>query len=70
MKKFKPLENKNLAAIVGGNGWGDVLLGLLGGFAKSPTVEQLNGGATKNFKAYNCGPYGTGGTPNSCNFIP
>lgn len=49
-------------------GWGDFLGGLLGGLSKSPTAEELNGSRTKDFKAKNCGPYGQGGTPNSCNF--
>ena len=39
-----------------------------GGLGKAPTADQLNGGATRNFRAHNCGPYGQGGTPNSCNF--
>ncbi|MBD5069540.1 MAG: ComC/BlpC family peptide pheromone/bacteriocin [Lactobacillus sp.] len=54
--------------IVGGGGWGDALLGLFGGLGKASTAEQLNGGATRNFRAHNCGTYGQGGTPNSCNF--
>ncbi|EGP4967911.1 ComC/BlpC family peptide pheromone/bacteriocin (plasmid) [Enterococcus faecium] len=49
-------------------GWGDFLGSLLGGLSKSPTAEELNGSRTKDFKAKNCGPYGQGGTPNSCNF--
>ncbi|STE28808.1 hypothetical protein [Enterococcus faecium] len=47
---------------------GEFLGSLLGGLSKSPTAEELNGSRTKDFKAKNCGPYGQGGTPNSCNF--
>ena len=64
---MKNLNLNELESINGGFGWGDALLGLLGGFAKSPTLEQLNGGSTKNFKPRSCGTYGQGGTPNSCN---
>ncbi|MFG5623302.1 hypothetical protein ACFJWX_09640, partial [Enterococcus faecalis] len=49
-------------------GWGDFLGGLLGGLAPSRTAEQLNGSDYANFKPHNCGPYGQGGTPNSCNY--
>ncbi|EJT6160520.1 ComC/BlpC family peptide pheromone/bacteriocin [Clostridium perfringens] len=51
---MKNLNLNELESINGGFGWGDALLGLLGGFAKSPTLEQLNGGATKNFKPRSC----------------
>lgn len=57
---------KNIEQIFGGF-WADTLAGLLGGLATSLTPEELNGGKTKNFKAHNCGSYGQGGTPNSCN---
>ena len=65
---YKELSDGEQRMIVGGGGWGDALLGLFGGLGKAPTAEQLNGGATLNFRAHNCGPYGQGGTPNSCNF--
>lgn len=68
MENLRELSLEELESINGGFGWGDAILGLLGGFAKPPTLEQLNGGATKNFKAHSCSPYGQGGTPNSCNF--
>lgn len=48
----------------GGLAW--ALQSLGGSFAKSPTFEQING-KYRPPKHTNCGPYGTGGTPNSCN---
>ena len=66
--QYKPLLTDEMQKIEGGGGCGDALLGLLGGLGKAPTADQLNGGATRNFRAHNCGPYGQGGTPNSCNF--
>jgi len=66
--QYKPLLTDEMQKIEGGGGWGDALLGLLGGLGKAQTADQLNGGATRNFRAHNCGPYGQGGTPNSCNF--
>ena len=66
--QYKPLLTDEMQKSEGGGGWGDALLGLLGGLGKAPTADQLNGGATRNFRAHNCGPYGQGGTPNSCNF--
>lgn len=67
MQQFKMIPNATLAHIEGGTGWGDVFLGLFGGLSKSPILEELNGGRTKNFRACTCSPYGTGGTPNACN---
>ncbi len=66
MNKYKELSEKELKQTIGG-GWGDFLGGLLGGLAPTRTAEQLNGSDYANFKARNCGPYGQGGTPNSCN---
>ena len=56
-----------ITVIVGAGGWADVLSGLLGGFAPSPTVDQLNGKWPVRNPPKACSPYGTGGTPNSCN---
>lgn len=66
MKNIEQISEQKLKQIFGGF-WADALAGLLGGLATLPTSEELNGGKTKNFKAHNCGPYGQGGTPNSCN---
>lgn len=68
MKQFKSLSNEKLMHIAGGwSGWGDILQGLLGGFAPSPTVDQLNGKWPVRNPPKPCSPYGTGGTPNACN---
>lgn len=63
-------ENKNSSISLRG-GWGlDALAGavsgVLGTYSPTPTLSDLNGGKTKNFKPLTCGPYGKGGTPNSC----
>ena len=50
-------------------GWRDVFSGLLGGLAPSPTLDQLNGKWPIIHFSKPCGPYGIGGTPNSCNGI-
>lgn len=51
-------------------GWGAALANIagqaLGSGGNGPTLSDLNGGKTKNFKPLTCGPYGKGGTPNSC----
>lgn len=67
MKTIKVITDQELKNISGGF-WADALAGLLGDLATTPTPEELNGGRTKNFQAHTCGPYGQGGTPNSCNF--
>lgn len=68
MKRFKSLSNENLMHIAGGwSGLGDILQGILGGFAPSPTVDQLNGKWPVRNPPKPCSPYGTGGTPNACN---
>jgi len=46
-----------------------VFSGLLGGLAPSPTLDQLNGKWPIIHFSKPCGPYGIGGTPNSCNGI-
>ncbi|NMP56795.1 enterocin 1071A family bacteriocin [Enterococcus faecalis] len=66
MKKYKVLTEKEMKQTVGG-GWTDFLEGLLVGFPPKRTAKQLNGSDYARFKARNCGPYGQGGTPNSCN---
>jgi len=59
-----------LAKVEGGfGGWGDMIAGLLGGLAPSPTLDQLNGKWPIIHFSKPCGPYGIGGTPNSCNGI-
>ncbi|MFU2206824.1 ComC/BlpC family peptide pheromone/bacteriocin [Streptococcus pluranimalium] len=63
---FEEMETETLAELTGGFGWGDALAGLFGGLAPSPTLDQLNG--KKLPKPRSCSPYGTGGTPNACNF--
>ncbi|WP_442773937.1 ComC/BlpC family leader-containing pheromone/bacteriocin [Lactococcus hircilactis] len=60
---FVELTDEELKAIKGGF-WVDALLGGLRRLSSSPTLDQLNGGATRNFVAPSCSPYGHGGTPN------
>lgn len=67
-KHFIPLSNEQLMLVTGSwSGWGAALQGLLGGLAPSPTLDQLNGRWPIRNPPKACGPYGTGGTPNSCN---
>lgn len=70
LEQFVTLNSTDLAAVEGGwGGWGDALAGLLGGFAPSPTLDQLNGKWPIRKPPKSCSPYGTGGTPNFCNGI-
>ncbi|KHD39641.1 ComC/BlpC family peptide pheromone/bacteriocin [Streptococcus uberis] len=64
LSKDKKLNEQDLSLITGGRNLGAALQGLFGGFANSPTLEQLNG--TKLPKPKSCSPYGTGGTSNAC----
>ena len=44
MEQFEIMDTDMLAKVEGGfGGWGDMLSGLLGGLAPSPTLDQLNG---------------------------
>lgn len=49
LSKDKKLNEQDLSLITGGRNLGAALQGLFGGFANSPTLEQLNG--TKVTKA-------------------
>ncbi|MQP97179.1 ComC/BlpC family leader-containing pheromone/bacteriocin [Streptococcus mitis] len=70
MSQFEMMDNEMLAKVEGGfGGWGDMVAGLLGGLAPSPTLDQLNGKWPIIHFSKPCGPYGIGGTPNSCNGI-
>ena len=68
MNHFSQLNSLELCQVYGGYGWADALLGLLGGLAPSPTLDQLNGQDNPNRHLCTCSPYGTGGSPNACNF--
>ena len=67
MEQFEIMDTDMLAKVEGG--WGDMLSGLLGGLAPSPTLDQLNGKWPIRHPSKPCSPYGIGGTPNSCNGI-
>ena len=42
MSQFSVMDNEMLAKVEGGfGGWGDMISGLLGGLALSPTLDQL-----------------------------
>ena len=70
VKKFEVMADTTLANVKGGwRGWGEALAGLLGGLATSPTLDQLNGKWPIRRPSKMCSPYGTGGTPNSCNGV-
>lgn len=70
MEQFEVMDTEMLAKVEGGfGGWGDMISGLLGGLAPSPTLDQLNGKWPIIHFSKPCGPYGIGGTPNSCNGI-
>nr|MBS9401771.1 Blp family class II bacteriocin [Streptococcus oralis] len=44
MSQFEIIDTDMLACVEGGfGGWGDMIAGLLGGLAPSPTLDQLNG---------------------------
>lgn len=67
----KTVDNSG-EGITSRSGWaalGNIFTGALGAIGDKgggPTLSDLNGGKTKNFKPLTCGPYGKGGTPNSC----
>ena len=67
MEQFEIMDTDMLAKVEGG--WGDMLSGLLGGLAPSPTLDQLNGKWPIIHFSKPCSPYGIGETPNSCNGI-
>ncbi|MGZ9814172.1 bacteriocin class II family protein [Streptococcus sp. V913] len=67
MEQFEIMDTDMLAKVEGG--WGDMLSGLLGGLAPSPTLDQLNGKWPIRHPSKPCSPYGIGGTLNSCNGI-
>lgn len=67
MSQFEMMDTEMLAKVEGG--FGDMLSGLLGGLAPSPTLDQLNGKWPIRHPSKPCSPYGIGGTPNSCNGI-
>ena len=67
MEQFEIMDTDMLAKVEGG--FGDMLSGLLGGLAPSPTLDQLNGKWPIRHPSKPCSPYGIGGTPNSCNGI-
>ena len=67
MEQFEIMDTDMLAKVEGG--WGDMLSGLLGGLAPSPTLDQLKGKWPIRHPSKPCSPYGIGGTPNSCNGI-
>ena len=70
MEQFEIMDTDMLAKVEGGfGGWGDMLSALLGGLALSSTLDQLNGKWPIIHLSKPCGPYGIGGTPNSCNGI-
>ena len=65
LEKFEVLNSEMLASVEGSFGWGNFFGSVLGALdGGGPTLDQLNEGATRNFRACS----GTGGTPNSCNF--
>lgn len=68
-KKYKELTNEECRTVIGGHWIGDIL-GAIGGAAHpvnpQKVVNQLNGRPA--VKPRSCSPYGTGGTPNSCNW--
>lgn len=67
LSQLEVMDAEMLAKVEGG--WGDMLSGLLGGLAPSPTLDQLNGKWPIRHPSKPCSPYGIGGTPNSCNGI-
>ena len=70
MEQFEMMDTEKLAKVEGGfGGWGDMISGLLGGLALSPTLDQLNGKWSIIHLSKPCSPYGIGGTSNSCNGI-
>ena len=70
MSQFEIMDTDMLACAEGGfGGWGYMLSALLGGLAPSPILDQLNGKWPIIHFSKPCGPYGIGGTPNSCNGI-
>ena len=70
MEQFEIMDTEMLAKVEGGfGGWGDMIAGLLGGLSPSPILDQLNGKWPIIHFSKTCGPYGIGGTPNSCNGI-
>ena len=66
MKQFEGLEVNDLSSISGG--WWD-FSGLFSVFSPATSVDQLNGKWPVRNPPKACSPYGTGGTPNSCNGI-
>ena len=64
MLQLEVMDTEMLAKVEGG--FGDMLSGLLGGLAPSPTLDQLNGKWPIRHPSKPCSPYGIGGTPNSC----
>ena len=67
MLQLEVMDTEMLARVEGG--FGDMLSGLLGGLAPSPTLDQLNGKWPIRHPSKPCSPYGIGGTPNSSNGI-
>ena len=69
MEQFEIMDTDMLAKVEGGfGGWGDMLSGLLGGLAPSPTLDQLNGSGLLDI-LQNHVVLMVWGTPNSCNGI-
>ncbi|MGT2923793.1 Blp family class II bacteriocin [Streptococcus caviae] len=65
-EQFEIMTKEELSKIEGGFG-GLFLGGAISAFdGGGVTLEQLNGIDRSTPKS--CSPYGTGGTPNSCNF--
>ena len=65
IEKFEPTNDESLSQ-VNGRFWGSLFAGFAQAYDGGVTLDQLNGHVIRH-PSRPCSPYGTGGTPNSCN---